>query len=152
MYYHTLILSPDVEKFCINMWGGKDEGVPEWQRTLLKFAWPALRKFLIFVLEITPQNSEKGLKYTKSVLKEIDGLLADGRKYLLNTEEPTFVDVTFATMTAFLAVPDNYGGGALVGESKFVTSLYSAEGQKEAKWFRNTPSGKFALKLYKEFR
>ena len=141
-----------MEKFCLSLWGGKDEGVPGWQRTLLKFTWPLLRKILIFLLDITPQNSEKGLKYTKSIFKEIDALLADGRKYLLNTEEPTFVDVTFASLTGPLAVPDNYGGAALAGESKFVVSHYSAEGQKEAKWFRNTPSGKFALKLYKEFR
>ena len=40
-------------------------------------------------------------------------LLSDGRKFLLNTDNPANVDFTFAALAALTFDPKEYGGNAL---------------------------------------
>ena len=40
-------------------------------------------------------------------------LLSDGRKFLLNTDTPTYVDFAFAALAGISVHPKQYGGNAL---------------------------------------
>jgi hypothetical protein len=42
----------------------------------------------------------------KGTLAEVEAALSDGRKYLLNTERPKFVDVAFASLAAPMVMPE----------------------------------------------
>ncbi|TRY67759.1 hypothetical protein TCAL_07806 [Tigriopus californicus] len=150
MYYHLLVASPLPHESALTIWGLHSPNVPEWQKYLLKAMMPLLRAFLCKVANITPEGALDGWKKSEKTFKEIDALLSDGRAYLLNTNHPTFVDVTFASLAAILVFPDNYGGPRLVPESRPQLKFASADYQKHVKSFRQTPSGKFILKMYKE--
>ena len=58
-------------------------------------------------------------------------LLSDGRKFLLNTDTPTYVDFTFAALAGLTFDPKEYGGNALHEKTRKVQSekiLYSETG------------------------
>ena len=46
-------------------------------------------------------------------LFQVNQLLSDGRKFLLNTDTPTYVDFTFAALAGITFDPKEYGGNAL---------------------------------------
>lgn len=150
MYYHLLITSPTPNESAMTIWGLHSPNVPEWQKYLLKATMPLLRAFLCRVANINPDGALDGWKKSEKIFKEMDDLLSDGREYLLDTKYPTFVDVTFASLASILVFPDNYGGKRLVPETRPQLRFASAEYQKHVKSFRQTRSGKFILKMYKE--
>eukprot|EP00095_Tigriopus_kingsejongensis_P011793 maker-scaffold71_size417697-snap-gene-0.14 protein:Tk11793 transcript:maker-scaffold71_size417697-snap-gene-0.14-mRNA-1 annotation:"hypothetical protein PTSG_06373" len=150
MYYHLLVLSPKPNEVSMKVWGLYSPHIPQWQKYILKAVMPILRKLLINKANITPDGAADGWKQSQVTFKEMDALLSDGRKYLLETDYPTFVDVTYATLAALLALPDNYGGQRVTPESRPDMSDLSAEYQKQIKAFRLTASGKFILRMYKD--
>ena len=54
--------------------------------------------------------------------------------------------------TAIVALPDQYGGPRLTPASRLKFSDFSTEIQEYFKKFRETPSGKFVMKMYAEHR
>ncbi len=63
------------------------------------------------------------------------------------------MDITFASLAAILALPDNYAGPKILNEaSRPRLSMATPEMQKEARAFRETPAGKLVLKMYKLYR
>ena len=46
------------------------------------------------------------------VFEQVTELLSDGRKFLLNTDSPTYVDFTFAALAGITFIPEQYGGDA----------------------------------------
>ena len=46
-------------------------------------------------------------------LTQVNELLSDGRKFLLKTDTPTYVDLTFAALAGISVHPSQYGGNAL---------------------------------------
>ena len=127
-------------------------GIPGWQKFLLKLLLPVLKKYLITGLNLNAETGAEGLRKAKEFFKEVDGMLADGRKFLLGTEEPTFVDISFAAVSAIITRPKEMGGFGINEESRFKLEDFSAEWQKEAKAFRQTLAGKHALKMYADHR
>ena len=85
-------------------------------------------------------------------LDELGALIADGRKYLLKTEKPTYVDFTLATALSPLLFADEFGGGAIEPESVLRVEECGKVAGAAAKKARNTAIGKFALRIFKEHR
>ncbi len=68
-------------------------------------------------MNLTPEAGRASLKKAKEgMLAEVDKMLSDGRRFLLNTDSPTYIDVAFASLAAVLAMPDEYGGPLAVNE------------------------------------
>ena len=78
---------------------------------------------------MTPEAGRASLKKAKEgMLAEVDKMLSDGRRFLLNTDRPTYIDVAFASLSAVLAMPDEYGGPVAVNEETryfFATKKYN---------------------------
>lgn len=91
------------------------------------------------------------MKKAEEFLEEMDKILAKN-KFILGTEEPTYLDFAFASLAGIYALPDQYGGPGLTPESRIKMSDFTLEMQKNIKKFRNTNSGKFVLKMYAEHR
>ena len=145
--------SPAGDESLLKFWGYYNNKVPQWQRMLLKATFSLLRTRLGIVLNITPEGAKDGLAKSKSFFDEVDKLLGDGRKFLLNTDEPTYVDVAFASLGAILLIPDNYGGiDTFDGEVRPTECDLSTDYKKERLEFAKRPSGKFVTMMYKEHR
>jgi hypothetical protein len=91
------------------------------------------------------------LKKAEEFFGEIDKIL-NKNQFIMGTEEPTYIDYSFAAIAAIAALPDQYGGPKLTPESRLKLSDFTLETQKYFKKFRNTPSGKFVMKMYAEHR
>lgn len=149
--YHAFVANKNVETVALKLWGIHETDIPPWQKTILKFTWPLLRKFIIKVLDVTKENSDSGLKKAEEFFDQTDKLLSKN-KYLLGTDEPTYIDISFASMASLLAWPDQFGGPKLTPESRISLNDFTLEVQKTMKKFRNSTSGKFVLKMYAEQR
>ena len=136
---------------ALKLWGLHETEIPPWQKGLLKLTLPILKTFLINILNINKEHSDEHLKKAEEMLEETDKILAKN-SFLLGTEKPTYLDYTFASLAGILAFPDQYGGPNLSAESRVKLGDFTLETQKNIKKFRNTPSGKFVLKMYAEYR
>jgi hypothetical protein len=70
----------------------------------------------------------------------------------LGTDEPTYIDYTFASLGSLLICPDQYCGPTLGPETRPRLQDLTLEAQKIIKKYRNTNAGKHVLKLYAEHR
>ena len=125
--------------------------IPPWQRGLLKIALPVLKKFLIFILKVDKEHALENLKKAESIIDEMDKILSK-HQFLMGTDEPTYVDFAYAALIAIIVFPDQYGGSNLSPESRFKMTDGNMEVQKYCKKMRNSPSGKFVLRMYSEHR
>ncbi len=74
---------------------------------LLKASLPVLKIFMEKVLRLSLEDGREGLRLCKEgIFKEVDAMLEDGRKYLLNTDEPTYIDVAYAALAAVMVLPE----------------------------------------------
>lgn len=102
---------------------------------------------------MTPTNAEKSWKKCLDFLKETDELFKDGgRRYLLDTDEPTYVDYSLAALGALFVLPEKYGGRGVDQSSRITKSDYSAEARKEMDNFAKTPTAKYIARMYQEHR
>ncbi len=64
------------------------------------------------------------------------------------------MDLAFASIIGLYILPDGYGGAALNDATKlhFSQTDWDKENVKDVKAARATPAGKFAMKIYKDFR
>ncbi len=80
----------------------------------------------------------------------------NAQKYILGTEEPTYIDYVFASLAAILAFPDNYGGPKLNPRTRLNFATESDRmGTKfkvQAEKFRASIAGQFVLRMYREHR
>ena len=81
----------------------------------------------------------------------MDEILSNS-KYLLGTDEPSYIDITFAAITSLIVWPEEYGGPHLTPTSRLQISDFGSEAQKRMNEFRETVSGQFVLRMYKENR
>jgi len=146
-----LVANKNSEELALKFWGLHETDIPPWQKTLLKLSFPLLKKFLIWRLEVSKENADKHLKLSEETFEELDKILSKN-KFLLGTEEPTYVDISLAALAGILAWPDQYGGPRLTPESRVKMTDFSQEAQKTMKKFRGSTSGKFVLKMYAEYR
>ena len=71
----------------------------------------------------------------------------------MNTDDPTFVDIAFASIASIMIIPDNLGGAETIDEeARPRVQDMSKEGRAQVEALRERPSGKFVLKMYQNFR
>jgi len=151
-YYHLIVDYPDnMERIALKGWGFHEETVPSWQKMVLKIVWPLNRIFVINALQINKKNIEKDRKRIDDFYGEMDEILSNN-KYLLGTDEPTYIDITFAAITSLIVWPKEYGGPRLTPASRLEINDFGPEPQKRMNEFRETVSGQFALRMYREHR
>ena len=126
-------------------------GIPPWQRVLLKVVLPILKKFLITVLKIDKGHAIEDLKKAEVMIEEMDKVLAKNQ-FLMGGDEPTYIDFAYAALLGIVIFPDQYGGSDLSPESRLKITDGNTDVQKYCKKMRNTPSGKFVLRMYSEHR
>lgn len=116
------------------------------QIRLFGAGFPVLTFMMKSVMRITPESAERSLRYARGVFHTVSERLSDGRRFLLG-DRLSIADVTFASLGAPLVFPRNYGGSTQRGLGEVPAPL---AGDVEA--FRNTPAGRFVLRIYDENR
>ncbi|MEM7430449.1 MAG: glutathione S-transferase domain-containing protein [Pseudomonadota bacterium] len=106
-YYHML----PVPELSVRFWGVDDPHVPWWQRMLLRPFYPLYAGFLKRAFRIDEKGYQRARQQIDELLADLETQLADGRANLFATDEPTFVDITFAALSGLWLTPANHGGG-----------------------------------------
>jgi glutathione S-transferase len=100
--YHRMFDHPDLVAQPMT------DGVPGWQRTVYRRGYPALAFAIAQVLTINDETAVEAEKAFRAVYEEVDALLSDGRPYLAG-DAFSIADLTFASLSAPLIGPPNYG-------------------------------------------
>eukprot|EP01126_Amoeba_proteus_P045989 TRINITY_DN5178_c0_g2_i1.p1 TRINITY_DN5178_c0_g2~~TRINITY_DN5178_c0_g2_i1.p1 ORF type:complete len:144 (+),score=21.52 TRINITY_DN5178_c0_g2_i1:551-982(+) len=115
-----------------------------WQRLMSKFFHKSIIALMKSNMMIKRENCEKAEGEVKEVLRKVEGMLADGRRYLFNTERLTAADITFGALMSVIVRPP------LLKE--IVNVDLPAKFEPFTKEILTSPAGKFALRLYEEDR
>ncbi len=83
-------------------------GIPRWERTTLRYAYPMLIGIVSRVLDVKPATAAASEGEVRSIFDAVAERLADGRPYL-SGERFTAADLTFAALAAPMVMPADYG-------------------------------------------
>ena len=89
----------------MQVWGIYQPNIPQWQKNLLKLLAPIFVKFLETGLKVTAEESKRSMENANKIMDEVESLLSDGRKFILNTSQPTYIDFHFSSMMALMILP-----------------------------------------------
>lgn len=120
-------------------------GAPAGERLLFRLGYPVARGFILRALEVTSGNVKRCQELVLATLDEIAARLDDGRRFLLG-ERFTAADLTFAAMSAPLVLAPEYG--VPVPEPSALAPLLRAR----VEGYRQHPAGRYALRIYREYR
>jgi glutathione S-transferase len=121
------------------------QGVPFWEKLLFPVIFPQVGKIVRSNFDITETSAAESCREIEIVFDRVDGLLADGRKYLLG-DRFSAIDITFAALAAPILQPPEHHIPPTpldVLPDRMQTDIRKAQA---------TPAGKFALRLYQEHR
>jgi len=133
---------PDDRALLLTLWR---QGAPPLEQALLPIIFPLLRWLLRQRYRITATSGVAAYKGIQRVFETVNGLLADGRSYLVGNRFST-ADLTFAALAAPALRPDNYGVKVLQSH-ELPTDVLA-----QVKQLRQTPAGAYAIRLYREER
>jgi len=154
--YHTIFSnlssSKSVQKWQMQVWGLHQPNIPQWQKLLLKIISPIFVKFVETKLNVNAAGSEKSLANAHKVIDEVEDLLSDGRKFLLNTPEPTYIDFHFCSMVAVITGPETYGGKIFSKETREDVGEMPEAWISEVKKLEERVAGKYVQDVYKTCR
>jgi len=119
--------------------------IPWNEKLTYKISYSALSGGLQKELHLSESTPEERLVYIKTIFKKVDDLLSDGRKYLTGNKL-TLADIAFASVSASLIVPDEFGG-VMATINDTPDELRNAINE-----LRTTAAGQFVLRLYHEDR
>jgi len=141
VYYHLFSTS----KGCILLKRVWKVDVSPLEQALCDPVFPAVRWAMMSGLgfERLPEFVEE----VDKVFTRVSELLSDGRKYLCGTPEITAADITFASLAYPLILPEEKATAFLGWDDKLPENF-----RNEVRTRRETPAGKFVLRLYKEER
>jgi glutathione S-transferase len=120
-----------------------DHGLSRAQRTTLKLLRPGVRLGIRRGLRVNQKGAARSRARLREVLDDVKERLADGRRYLMG-ERFTAADLTFASLASPMILPPKYGyplPGDMPGALR-----------QEIDELRNTPAGRFVLRIYDEER
>ena len=120
-------------------------GVPFWEKLLFPVIFPRVGKIVRSNFDITETSAAESAREIEIVFDRVDGLLADGRKYLLG-DRFSAIDITFAALAAPILQPPEHH------IKPNALDLLPAQMQTDISKAQATPAGKFGLKLYREHR
>jgi len=124
---------------------------PWYECLFVKYFYNIPKNFLWNSLKLNKASADEAFTVIEKYFSEVDHMLSDGRKYLFG-DRMTLADMAFAVSGAPLVLPANYGGdqfkqGAIPTFEQFPKELQEIISSK-----RQTPAGKFILRLYAEER
>jgi glutathione S-transferase len=120
-------------------------GGPAWEGRMAAHLFPAMRALMRRGMRIDARGAERSRKHVDDVFAQVGQRLADGRRYLLG-DTFTAADLTFAALAAPVVVPPEYGVPLPSLEEIPPAAAAIVRG------YRDTPAGRFALRLYAEDR
>ena len=138
IYYHYLQHPHAVLKIA-------SQGVPMLEKAFGSIFFPLLKAFVRTRLSINGATVEEGLNRSRQIVRKIDSLLADGRKFLVG-ERFSAADLSLACMMAPFVLPRQYGITLPTLEEVPVSM------QNTVKEFQNTITGRFVLHLFETER
>ena len=151
--YFEIFNSSIVDSWEKEVWGLYQPGVPQWQKAILKFVSPVFRKLVSTKLNITSENAIKSLKEARKTIDEVDKLLSNGRKTIMGTPEPTYLDFHFSSMVAIMLRPPMYGGGVLTKQTWDPDQKGMPQRlQEEKEYLLQTTAGRLAMDMYSNYR
>lgn len=139
MYTYVLDMVPLILR-C-----SKEHRVPRYQLWLMPIAFPMVKGMINRALDRTATSREKSFDKVEEVLEKVAERLADGRKYLIGGRF-TVADLTFASLSAAVLVPEIYGV-----RLPDVSELPEAMRDQVQVWRRH-PAGEFAQRMFREHR
>ncbi len=126
-------------------------GSPWHERFFVKHCYSIPKNLIWKVQKLSKYAADEALKEIQKIFTEVDSLLADGRKYLYG-ERMTLADLTFAVSGAPLVLPAGYGGDQYEQGAIPTFEQFPKELQEIISNMRQTPAGKFILRVYAEDR
>lgn len=149
--YKGLFEAENYEELTDIIWGMNEDDIPSWQKWILKTLRPIF-KFLVGNLVKTDKKEvEKSNARALKTVDEFNELLSDGRKYLLDTDGPTYVDFAFSAIMGIVLLPKLYGGPTLNAKSRLSPNQWQG-GDQNLLSFVEKPVGKFVLRMYEKHR
>jgi glutathione S-transferase len=122
----------------------KIHGVPGYEIKLMPILFPLLKGHIHRVLKLTPTSQEDTRKRVQRVFDDVAQKI-EGKEFLVaNTF--TSADLSFAALAASVLIPNNYGVSLPALEE-----LPKAMQEQIILW-RQHPAGRFALRIYRDFR
>lgn len=112
------------------------------------FCFPMIRQVMMFAMNINEGRAKVAFTKVDEVFAEANRRLsenggAEGRGgYLCNTSSPSAADLAFAALAYPVVFPPEHGWDDALESSPQLRAL--------AERYRNTPAGKFVLRLYRE--
>jgi glutathione S-transferase len=119
--------------------------IPWSEKLTCKLNYTSLSGALQKELNLNESTPGERLDYIKTIIKKVDDLLSDRRRYLTG-DNLTLADIAFASVSAPLIVPYEFGG--VVPEINDTPD----ELRKAINELRTTAAGQFVLRLYYEDR
>jgi len=142
VYYH-LFFSKEGCVLLKRIW---KVDVSPFEQAICDFLFPAVRWAMLSGMDL-PDGLSGFRQKVDDIFIRVAGLLSDGRKYLCGTPEMTAADVTFASLAYPLILPEEKAAVFLSWDDDLPNTL-----RDEVRRLRDTPAGKFVLRLYKEER
>lgn len=120
-------------------------GVPWMEGFLFRLIAARARRGLVERMKLDPDTVAAAHRTVEAVLSDVDGRLADGRRYLFGSHLSA-ADVGFAALAAPLVLPPNHPGSMDRAEELPASLRPLVEAT------RQRPAGEFVLRLYREDR
>ncbi|MEO8766310.1 MAG: cytochrome P450 [Ginsengibacter sp.] len=139
-YVYSLMLP--VRNFAYSLF---TQRIPWNEKLTYKMSYAALFAALEKEMKLSESTPAERLAYIKTIFKQVDTILSDGRKYLTG-DKLALADIAFASISAPLILPDEFGG--VVAEIDDIPD----ELRNAVNELRATEAGQFVLRLYHEDR
>ena len=121
------------------------QGIPSIKRALAPLAFPLMRRYAAWLLQVSASTVATGLERARQVVRQTDSLLADGRPFLAS-EGFSAADLTLACMMSPFILPDEYGI-RLPSDAELPAGM-----RPTVQEFRETVTGQYVLTLFRNHR
>ena len=138
MYHETLPVVGDMGPYVL-------AGVPRWERGAFNLGGRLIDRMIRRYLGIDAEEAAAARDRVAQVFDRVAERISDGRRYMLG-DRFTAADLTFASLSAPMLVPERYGSPLPPIE------MMPATMAREVRSFREHPAGAFALRLFDEER
>jgi len=134
-------LLPDT-KLLRTLWS---RGAPTSEATLLTMIAPLVRRLVTAGYKITPESAERSLERVRSVFRQMNERLSEGRRFL-SGDRFTAADLTFAALAAPMLLPDKCRAA-----QPHLNEVPAAM-REEILRMRDSAAGQFALRMFSDER
>ncbi|NJN10704.1 MAG: glutathione S-transferase [Richelia sp. SL_2_1] len=121
------------------------QNVPNFEKLLFPIVYPPMRSLVRKKYDVNAESVGQYYQQINSIFEKVSGLLADGRSYLVG-DKISAADITFASLAAPILQPPQHPIKSSDSEE------LPAEMLSKINKFRESIAGKFALKLYENWR